>query len=177
MTLEASMEYDEKTCSYKYSAADITSDDIVNWLENHPVAAFEGFWFQLTPNAQEIVKQVREDGREMKVWEVLRYIRLAHDPGPSEASIAEFEKAQERNELSKEHIGGVAVISFLKNTRFDDLIATFEDMFKAYGGKFEEQFSMSAWDVFSWLMANLMNNSRFESEAKSHEHLAPQGVQ
>ncbi len=33
MALEAPMEYDKKTQSYKYSAADITSDDIIDWQE------------------------------------------------------------------------------------------------------------------------------------------------
>ena len=46
------MEYDEKTQSYKCSAADLVGDDIIDWLENCPISAFGGSWFQLTPAAK-----------------------------------------------------------------------------------------------------------------------------
>ncbi len=52
------MEYDEKTRSYRYNASDITSDDIVDWLEDHPVAEFRAY---TGSNPQEMIRGLAEN--------------------------------------------------------------------------------------------------------------------
>lgn len=173
------MEFNEKTQQYRPSAGDIISDDIIAWLENCPISTFENPWFQVKPNVKTVLKQAREDNiREPTVWDILHSLRLAQKPNPSEEAIREFAAAEERNELCKEHITDVSVIHYLKHIQFDDLLVAINDIFIAHDSKFDdEEFSMSAWDSLRWLMADRLNNSRFESEATPHEHLAPQRVQ
>lgn len=168
------MEFDEKTQQYRPTAADIISDDIIGWLENCPVSTFDSPWFQVKPAAKTVLQQ---NTWEPTVWELLRHIRLELEPNPSEEAIREFKAAEERNELSKQHIADVAVIHYLKHIEFGFLLNAINDLFEAHGRKFDEQLSLSAWDALRWLMADGLNNERFESEAKSHEYLAPPRVQ
>lgn len=173
------MEYDEKTQQYRPSASDIISDDIIAWLENCPVSTFENPWFQVKPNVKTVLKRAREDNiKEPTVWDILRSLRLELEPNPSEEAIREFAAAEERNELSKEHIADVSVIHYLKHIKFETLLSAINSTFIAHDGEIDvEQLSMTAWDSLRWLMADRLNNSRFESEATPHEHLASPRMQ
>lgn len=74
------MEFDEKTQQYRPTAADITSDDIIVWLENCPISTFENPWFQAGPHVKTALEQNTWDPT---VWDLLRFIRLELEPNPT----------------------------------------------------------------------------------------------
>lgn len=171
------MKYDEVAKNHKLDASDFTADDVVSWLEQSAATELDGGWFQLSADAKGLLAHMEQSGKELKAWDLLVFSRSRQAPAPCAAAIAEFKAAEARNELSKEHVPGLALISFLKRTKFEDLLTTVDAAFNSRNGEFDDQLMMSAWDAFRWLMADGLNNQRFEAAAAPHEHLTPTRAQ